>query len=143
MKKFLVINGPNLNCLGTREPEIYGQDTLLDIENYVRRHFSNMPVEMDWFQSNIEGELVEKIQSCLSGTYCALVINPAGYSHSSVAILDALKMLTIPVIEVHLSNIHSREDYRQKRITTQGAHHVIEGFGKKGYYLAIQSQFID
>ncbi len=122
---------------------MYGKETLQDLEAYVCSKFDKVNVEITWFQSNLEGELVEKIQSCLNGPYQALVINPAGYTHSSVAILDALKMLTIPVIEVHLSQVHKREDFRQTRITTRGAHHVIEGFGNIGYYLAIQSQLID
>ncbi len=143
MKKFLIINGPNLNLLGLREPDIYGRDTLADIETKIRTMLKGKAVEMEWFQSNLEGEIVAKIQSCFQGPYDALVINPAGYTHSSVAILDALKILQIPVIEVHLTNVHKREEFRQKRITTQGAHHVIEGFGNIGYYLAIQSQLID
>jgi len=142
LKKFLIINGPNLNCLGKREPEIYGNETLQDIENYVRSQFPQNEVELEWFQSNIEGELVAKIQTCLNKTYHALIINPAGYTHTSVSILDALKMLTIPVVEVHLTHVQNREEFRQKRITTQGAQYVIEGFGKKGYYLAILSQLI-
>ncbi len=143
MKKILILNGPNLNTLGKREPEIYGSETLQDIESYLKESFAQKPVELIFFQSNFEGDLIEQIQKASQNGIAALIINPAGYTHSSVAILDALKTLTIPVIEVHLTCVHRREDFRQKRITTQGAHHVIEGFGKKGYYLAINSQLIE
>ena len=141
--KILVINGPNLNLLGTREPEIYGDMTLDDIARYTEGKLANFDVQIEWFQSNIEGEIVSKIQEAGQAGLKALVINPAAYSHTSVAILDALKMLSIPVIEVHLSNTNLREEFRKNKLTAQASTSLLEGFGKDGYYLAIYSQLMD
>ena len=132
--KILIINGPNLNLLGTREPDKYGSDSLNDIEKYLTLKHSE--VSLTFFQSNIEGEIVNEIQSSLN-SYNALVINPAAYSHTSVAIYDALKVLDIPIIEVHLTNTHSREDFRQKLVTARAATAVIAGLGKEGYSFAL------
>lgn len=137
--KFLIINGPNLNKLGTREPEIYGSLTLSDIEKHTLHKLQNHQVQLEWFQSNIEGEIVEKIQQSI-GKYKALIINPAAYSHTSVAILDALKLLDFPIIEVHLSNTHKREEFRQIKLTAKASTAIMEGLGKDAYYLAVLSQ---
>ncbi|WP_372654814.1 type II 3-dehydroquinate dehydratase [Halobacteriovorax sp.] len=144
-KKFMVINGPNLNLLGTREPDVYGKETLKDIEEYTRDQLGTIleeEVEVEWFQSNIEGEIVEKIQQLINGEFCSLVINPAAYSHTSVAILDALKMLNIPIVEVHMSNTHLREEYRQQKLTAKSSTIIMEGLGKRAYLFGILSQLL-
>ena len=138
--KIKVINGPNLNYLGKREVEIYGSMTLNDIENFVTKKLGEMgfsSVKHDWYQSNSESEIIEAIQELKDSDYNLLVINPAAYTHTSVAILDALKMLSIPVVEVHISNTINREDFRSQKITTKSSSAVIEGMGYKGYLLAI------
>ena len=145
MKKFMVINGPNLNLLGSREPEIYGSDTLKDLEEYTNKELKQLSKEdinTEWFQSNLEGEIVEKIQQLIDSDFSALIINPAAYSHTSVAILDALKMLNIPVVEVHLSNTHLRDAYRQQKLTAKSSTIIMEGLGKKAYLFGILSQLI-
>ncbi len=139
-KKFLVINGPNLNNLGMREPEIYGQLSLQQIIEYTEIKLQSFDLNIEWFQSNLEGEIVSKIQSSGLEKFSALIINPAGYSHTSIAILDAIKMLNIPVIEVHLSNTHAREGFRKERPVATGATSIIEGLGKNVYHTAIYSQ---
>jgi 3-dehydroquinate dehydratase-2 len=140
MKKFMIINGPNLNMLGKREPEVYGSLTLQEIEKYTNENLDQKEVKLDWYQSNIEGEIVSKIQD-LAGLpdFNGLVINPAAYSHTSVAIYDALMLLQIPIIEVHLTNTHKREDFRQVKITARAAKYCMEGLGKNAYLMAIKS----
>jgi 3-dehydroquinate dehydratase-2 len=142
MKNGLVISGPNLNMLGTREPEIYGNETLLDIEKYVNSKIPVNELNLDWFQSNIEGEIIEKIHHCFlkNDEYDFLIINPGAYSHTSVAIYDALKMVKKNKIEVHLSNTHAREMFRKNRIIAENCNGIVEGFGKKSYLLAALSQ---
>lgn len=145
-KSFLIINGPNLNLLGTREPEIYGNMSLKDIQEFTTKKLDNVEgfeIECEWFQSNIEGELVDKIQSANLRNYDACIINPAAYSHTSVAILDALKSLKIPVIEVHLTNTHKRESFRQTKLTAKASTIIMEGLGHISYYLAVLSQLKD
>jgi 3-dehydroquinate dehydratase II len=141
-KRFLVINGPNLNMLGEREPAIYGSDTLQDIQKYTHDQLSNYEFDCEWFQSNIEGEIVDRIQKAYREKINALVINPAAYSHTSVAILDALKMLEIPIIEVHLSNTHRREEFRSTKLTAKASTIIMEGLGKKSYYFGLLSQIL-
>lgn len=141
-KKFLIINGPNLNMLGTREPEIYGSLTLKDIVDYTETSLANKNCELVWFQSNIEGEIVSRIQESLKQDFSALVINPGAYAHTSVAILDALHMVKIPVIEVHLSNTHRREEFRQTKLTAKASTIIMEGLGKNAYLMAISSQLL-
>lgn len=140
MKKFMIINGPNLNMLGKREPEVYGSLTLQEIEKYTNENLDQKEVKLEWYQSNIEGEIVSKIQD-LAGLpdFNGLVINPAAYSHTSVAIYDALMLLQIPIIEVHLTNTHKREDFRQVKITARAAKYCMEGLGKNAYLMAIKS----
>ena len=131
----LVLNGPNLNLLGTREPEIYGRETLDDIRVMVEARAGDLGLAADFRQSNHEGELVDWIQGA-RGSAKGIVINAGGYSHSSVAILDALLASGVPVIEVHLSNIFRREGFRHHSYVSQAAHGVICGFGAQGYVLA-------
>ncbi len=131
--KILVINGPNLNLLGTREPEIYGSATLSSIEKEILEYTESFKgVEVEFFQSNHEGEIVDKIQSA-KGLYDGIIINPAAYTHTSVAIADAIKAVNLPAVEIHLSNINSREDFRKKSITAPSCIGQISGFGKNGY----------
>lgn len=137
--KLLIINGPNLNLLGSREPEIYGSDTLEDIQKETSLWADSKGVETKWFQSNIEGEIVSEIQKARKENYDGLIINPAAYSHTSVAILDALTLFERPIIEVHISNTNNREDFRQVKLTAKASTSILEGFGKKGYILAIES----
>jgi len=138
MKKVIIINGPNLNMLGAREPRVYGDLNLEKIIDYTEQQIKkNSTVQIQWYQSNIEGEIVEKIQTLVTSDIDALIINPAGYSHTSVAILDALKMLKIPVIEVHLTNVYARESFRQTLLTAQAASIIMSGLGKDAYYLAL------
>lgn len=134
--KILVLGGPNLNLLGQREPEIYGADTLEDIEKYIENSFSNVSFSSTWKQSNSEAELIGWIQSAKAEGYDAIVINPAGLTHSSVSLHDALKFFTGKKVEVHLSNTYKREEFRKVKITSGASDGVIEGFGKSSYKLA-------
>ena len=133
-----VLNGPNLNMLGMREPEIYGHRTLSDIEAECRKLASEKQLEIDWYQSNVEGDLITKIQ-LLAGSVDWIVINAAGLTHTSVALRDALSLFPGGVIEVHLSNIHARETFRQTSLISEIAKGVIAGFGTTSYYLAINA----
>jgi len=133
-----ILNGPNLNILGTREPEIYGHETLIDIEGRARSRAASHGLELVFRQSNHEGELVTWIQEARTEA-AALILNPAAYTHTSVAIHDALKMLDIPVIELHLSNIHRREDWRHQSYVSLVATAIMAGFGAKGYGLAVDA----
>jgi 3-dehydroquinate dehydratase-2 len=134
--KVLILNGPNLNLLGSREPEVYGYDALADIEARSKGQGQSLGLEIDFRQSNSEGEMVNWIQEAREN--CAgIIINPAGYSHTSVAILDALLACEIPIIEVHLSNIHKREAFRQHSYVSTAAQGVICGLGAQGYGLAL------
>jgi 3-dehydroquinate dehydratase-2 len=139
MKNFLVINGPNLNMLGTREPEVYGKDSLEDIARETSEKLK-AKATLDWYQTNVEGEIVSRIQKALSEKYDALIINPGGYAHTSVAIHDALKILKIPIIEVHLSQVYQREEFRHSLLTAKAATAIISGLGKQVYYIAAMSQ---
>lgn len=134
--RILVLNGPNLNMLGTREPEIYGRDTLADIEKLCRTKGKELGLAIDCAQSNCEGELVELIQKSCK-TYKGIVINAAAYSHTSVAIYDALKLTGLPIIEVHISNVFSRESFRHYSYISGIAKGVICGFGTRGYAHAL------
>ena len=135
-KRVLVLNGPNLNLLGTREPEIYGADTLQDVEALCQRTGAECGLDVDFRQSNHEGELITWIHEA-RGTADAIVINPGGYSHTSVAIHDALKGVGLPVAEVHISNIHQRESFRHHSFVSAVAFGVICGFGVSGYRMAL------
>jgi 3-dehydroquinate dehydratase-2 len=135
-KPIYVLNGPNLNRLGTREPEIYGSDTLADIEAACERRAGSIPVVFR--QSNLEGDLVTWIQEA-GDQACALVLNPAAYGHTSVALLDALRTVSIPVVECHLSNPAAREDFRQVSFVSPAASGVISGFGLASYELSVEA----
>ena len=136
-QKIIIINGPNLNLLGTREPEIYGNESLEDLKSidnsHIEKNFPDMSV--DFYQSNTEGEIVNKIQE--SASLNGIIINAGGLSHSSVSILDALLSTKIPKIEVHISNLFSREEFRQNSYVSKGVDGFVCGFGINGYLLAI------
>ena len=134
----LILNGPNLNLLGTREPEIYGRASLADVEKSCRRRAGELGLGLEFRQSNHEGELIDWIQQA-RGKMAGIVINPAGYSHSSVALLDALVACELPVIEVHLSNIFKREAFRHHSFVSEAARGVICGLGPRGYLLALDA----
>ncbi|MFV0561816.1 type II 3-dehydroquinate dehydratase [Malaciobacter mytili] len=136
--KIAVIQGPNLNMLGVREKHIYGPMTLDQIHEQMKANADQHGVELEFFQSNLEGEIVDRIQECL-GEVDGIIINPAAYSHTSIAIKDALSAVSLPVVEVHISNIYKREEYRQKSITAGASTGVISGFGPFGYHLALIS----
>jgi 3-dehydroquinate dehydratase-2 len=136
--KVLVLNGPNLNLLGQREPEVYGKTTLADIERLVRERAASLGVEVSFGQSNVEGELVSQIQAA-RGKFDALVLNAAAYTHTSVALRDAIAATGIPTIEVHLSNVHAREEFRQKSFIAPVCKGVITGFGAQSYVLALEA----
>jgi 3-dehydroquinate dehydratase-2 len=136
-KTVYVLNGPNLNLLGTREPEIYCRATLADVEKLCRATADHLGLTVEFRQSNHEGEIVDWIQEARAKHAAGLLINPAGYSHSSVAILDALLAFAAPVVEVHISNIHAREPFRRHSYISKAARAVICGFGVNGYALAL------
>ena len=138
MRKILIINGPNLNLLGNREKKFYGDTSLERIRSICEEKCVENKIEMEFFQSNHEGELLEKIHS-VQNEYEGIIINPAAYTHTSIALLDALRATTKPKIEVHISNIYAREDYRRKSITSEAVNGVICGFGENGYLLAIEA----
>ncbi|MBR1784329.1 MAG: 3-dehydroquinate dehydratase [Bacteroidales bacterium] len=134
--RIAIINGPNLNLTGTREPELYGSETMELMLERLRARFAG--VEIDYFQSNIEGELIDAVQRM--GFGCdGLIVNPGGYSHTSVALHDALLAVPAPAVEVHLSNIFAREDYRHRSLTGSACRGCISGLGMKGYELALQA----
>ena len=138
MKKIIILNGPNLNLLGEREKSQYGTLTLKDIEKICDEFASKNDLNVSFFQSNIEGELVEEIQNSRNNKD-GLIINAGGYTHTSVSIHDALKILKIPIIELHISNIYNREDFRHKSLISRVATGVICGFGSKGYIMALNA----
>lgn len=136
-KTLLILNGPNLNLLGTREPDVYGHETLGDVQARCTALAADLGVSVDFRQSNHEGQLVDWVQQA-RGTADGIVINPAAYTHTSVAILDALTMFAGPVIEVHISNIHKRETFRHHSFVSGRADGVIAGCGTEGYLLAMR-----
>jgi len=134
--KIAVIQGPNLNMLGVREQHIYGPMTLDQIHEQMNGSATQNGVELEFFQSNLEGEIVDKIQECL-GTVDGIIINPAAYTHTSIAIADAISAVNLPTVEVHISNIYKREEFRQKSITAKSSLGVITGFGPFGYHMGL------
>ena len=138
MNKIIIINGPNLNLLGNREKNIYGNKTLEQIKESCLDEGKKNNLEINFFQSNNEGELIDKIHK-VETEFDGLIINQAAFTHSSIAILDSLKSINKPKIEIHLSNIYSREEYRKKSITSEGVHGLICGFGVNSYLLAIEA----
>jgi len=137
-KKILVLNGPNLNLLGTRQPEIYGKLTLVQIEKKVRNLAKELGVEVDFRQSNNEGELVTWIQQAAE-KFAALIINPAAYTHTSLAMRDAISAVSIPTVEIHLSNIHKREQFRHHSFIAEVSVGQIAGFGADSYLLGLRA----
>ena len=135
--KVLVINGPNLNMLGIREKNIYGTETLEYINNAIKKRADELKVEMEFFQSNHEGEIIDKIHSAY-GKIDGIVINPGAYTHYSLAIYDAIKAVSIDAYEVHISNVFAREEKRTNLVTTPACVGVISGFGSYGYILALE-----
>ncbi|MCI6487640.1 MAG: type II 3-dehydroquinate dehydratase [Clostridiales bacterium] len=135
--KLLVINGPNLNMLGIREPDIYGRQTYKDLVDYVNQICAQKGIDCQVFQSNHEGDIVDKIQAAYGNTD-GIVINPAAYTHTSVAILDALKAVCIPAVEVHLSDVNSRESFRHISYAGMACEKTYAGFGFEGYKMAIE-----
>ncbi|PRR78785.1 3-dehydroquinate dehydratase [Clostridium liquoris] len=136
--KILVINGPNLNLLGVREKNIYGSLNLEEMNKKIQEEFKHSNVEIEFFQSNMEGEIITKIGNSI-GNFSGIVINPGAYSHYSIGILDAIRSIDIPVVEVHLTNIYNREEYRRKSVTAEGCKGIISGFGYYGYIMAIHA----
>ena len=136
--KIIILNGPNLNLLGVREKEKYGNVSLKNIENDCKRFAQKNNIDLTLYQSNIEGELVEQIQKARNDQN-GLIINAGGYTHTSVAIHDALKILEIPIIELHITNIYNREEFRHKSLISKLALGILCGFGVEGYIMAIQA----
>lgn len=136
MKHILIVNGPNLNLLGVREPQVYGNRTFEDYFLELKRQYPNIALE--YYQSNVEGELINKLQE-VGFSYDGIILNAGGYSHTSVAIHDAIAAITTPVVEVHISNIYAREEYRHHSLLSGACKGIICGLGLQGYDLAIQS----
>ena len=138
MNKIIILNGPNLNLLGERENDQYGNITLKDIEKNCNELADKIKIKLSFFQSNIEGELVEQIQKSRNNQN-GLIINAGGYTHTSVAIHDALKILNIPIIELHISNVYNREEFRHKSLISNVAKGIICGFGANGYLMSLKA----
>lgn len=136
--KIAVIQGPNLNMLGMREQHIYGPMSLSQIHAQMQHAAEQNGIELEFFQSNLEGEIIDRIQECF-GTVDGIIINPAAYTHTSIAIRDALSAVNLPTIEVHISNIYKREEFRQKSITAAASTGVISGFGPFGYHMGLMA----
>jgi len=134
--KVLIVNGPNLNMLGTREVDKYGTLNLDQIQTHTENKLRSKDIEFDWWQSNSESEIIEKTQTFDSSGYDALIINPAAYSHTSVAILDALLCISKPIIEVHLTNVYRRESFRHSMLTAKASSIIMSGLGIDAYYFA-------
>ena len=137
MKNIMVINGPNLNLLGRREPEVYGNTTLADIESAVKSAAAGLGAECVFFQSNLEGELVTSIQQAADSD--GIILNAAAYTHTSIALRDAIAAVAVPVVEVHLSNVYARESFRHTSLIAPVCRGVIAGFGAEGYLLALRA----
>ncbi|WP_196889303.1 type II 3-dehydroquinate dehydratase [Aureivirga sp. CE67] len=136
--KLIIINGPNLNLLGKREPEVYGSQTFEDYLYILMKEYQTKKIELEYFQSNGEGELIDKIHE-VGFSYDGIILNAGAYTHTSIAIADAISAITTPVIEVHISNVHKRESFRHHSYLSPNVEGIIIGFGLKGYKLAIES----
>ena len=139
MKRFLILNGPNINFTGIREVGVYGAETYASILDYIRGEAERLGCEVEFYQSNHEGDLIDALQKAHTDGLDGVVFNPGGYTHTSVALHDAIASITPPVIEVHFSNIQSREGYRHVSLTTPACRGQIAGLGKKGYVLAMEA----
>ncbi len=139
MRKILVLHGPNLNILGTREPEIYGRVSLEHVNREIRRHAKMRGALVECRQSNHEGELIEAIQKAASRGFGAIVLNPAAFTHTSYALRDAISAVSVPVIEVHLTNVHAREEFRRQSVIAPVARGQIAGFGVQSYLLGLDA----
>lgn len=135
-QRVVVVNGPNLNLLGKREPEIYGTRTLGDLEETVKAKATELGIDISFYQSNSEGEIIDFLQQNAPGSL-GIILNPAALSHYSLALFDCLQALAVPVVEVHISNIHAREEFRSRSVTARAARGVITGLGFAGYELAM------
>ena len=135
--KILVINGPNLNLLGIREPNIYGADTLSDIENWINNELKNQNIKLQWYQSNHEGKILDRLHRAMNDKSDGIIINPGAYTHYSYAIRDAISAISIPTVEVHISDIKSREKFRQASVIQDVCLEQISGLGKNGYLKAV------
>ena len=135
--KLLIINGPNLNLIGNREKDVYGDESLGQIINWIQKKTKNIEIDLIWFQSNSEGEIIDKLHWTMHNDIKGVVINPGAYTHYSYAIRDAISSIEIPVIEVHLSNIYERESFRRISVIKEVCKKQIKGLGKKGYLQAI------
>jgi 3-dehydroquinate dehydratase-2 len=136
--RILVVNGPNLNLLGTREPQVYGTTTLAAIEAELERVAADLGVQADFFQSNHEGALIDAIQGA-AGRYAGILLNPGAYTHTSLALRDCLAAVALPAVEVHLSNLHRREPFRRRSFTAEAAVGVVQGFGPLSYELGLRA----
>ena len=136
--KIFIVNGANLNMVGKREPKIYGSESLDDINKYIKTKADNLGVEVDFFQSNIEGEIINFIHNAKDNGGDGIILNPGAFTHYSYAIHDAITSVDTPVIEVHLSNIHKREEFRHKSVLTNACVGQISGFGKYSYIMALE-----
>jgi 3-dehydroquinate dehydratase-2 len=139
MMRILVIHGPNLNLLGQREPEVYGSRTLEDLNNDILEHAERRSIAVETFQSNHEGEIIDRIQSAEEDGFAAIVINPGAFTHTSIAILDALRAVNTGAVEVHISNIHARGGRRSRSVTAGACRGIISGFGFDSYLLGIDA----
>ena len=139
MSRILIINGPNLNMLGTREPGIYGYDTLADIEKMCQEEAKGLGLKIDFRQSNVEGEIITWIQQAPAQGFNGMIINGGAYTHTSIAMMDALLILEMPIIEVHITNIFKREEFRHVSFVSPAAEGVICGLGSRGYPLALKA----
>lgn len=137
--KVMVINGPNLNLLGIREKDIYGKKTFKDIISYLKAEGEKLDLDLEFLQSNIEGEIINFIHRAYFENFHGIIINPGAYTHYSLAIYDALKGVALPAVEVHLSNIHKREEFRHKSVTAKACIGQISGFGEYGYIMAMNA----
>ena len=137
--KILIMNGPNLNLLGTREPGVYGHETMDTCMKNLREQYPDITLE--YYQSNVEGEMINKLQE-VGFTYDGIVLNAGAYTHTSIALLDCIRSLKTPVIEVHISNVHAREDFRHQSVISAGCKGVIAGFGLDSYQLAVEALII-
>ena len=138
MKRILVLHGPNLNLLGRREPEVYGRQTLADIDEQLALLADELDIEIDTFQSNHEGDLIDRIHSSADDGFCGIIINPGGLTHTSVSLRDAIASIELPVVEAHLSNIHAREAFRHHSYVAGVVVGQVSGFGTASYQLALR-----